>query len=150
MELCEFHDRIYGKYSGQLYVFEPTWDSFRPITSVAWDGSKFAVNDKEYKRDLFSEDYGYGSIEQKAICRRLLQETELENATEIKDPIVFWKWTGQTEAKWWKDRACIFSNPCVPRDTHSWRKYLQYLNVRAKTLRRPFSSRRVTKRLVSK
>jgi hypothetical protein len=150
MELCEFHDKIYGKYSGQLYVFEPIWDSFRPIKSVAWDGSKFSENDSLFKTDLFGDDYGYGTIEQKAICRRLMQETELENAPEIKDPIQFWKWTGQTEAKWWKDRAVVFSNQCVPRDTKSWRKYLQYLNVRAKTLRKPFSSRRVTKRLVSK
>jgi hypothetical protein len=149
MELCEFHDTIYGKFEGQLYIFEYTWDSFRPIEFVGWDGSKFSPVDRKYKLDLFSPNYGYGSLEQKALCRKLVQETELENAREIKDPIQFWKWCGNAEAKWWRDRPCVFSSGCVSRDGQSWKKYLQYLNVRAKTLRRPFRGR-VTKRLVPK
>lgn len=149
MELCEFHDTIYGKFKGQLYIFEYTWDSFRPIEFVGWDGSKFSPVDQKYKLDLFSSNYGYGSLEQKALCRKLVQETELENAHEIKDPIQFWKWCGNTEAKWWRDRPCVFSSACVSRDGQSWKKYLQYLNVRAKTLRRAFRGR-VTRRLVPK
>ena len=149
MELCEFHDRIYGKYEGQLYVLEPAWDSFRPIESVAWNGTVFEIQDSKFKKNLFDSYYGYGSLQQKALCRRLIQETELENAVTIQDPIDFWKWCGIKSAKWWHDRPCVFSSPCVSRDVQSWKRYLRYLNVRAKTLKNKVRSR-VTKRLVAK
>lgn len=149
MDLCEFHGRIYGRHQSRLYIFEPTWDSFRPIESVGWDGDTFSPVDRKYKTDLFSQNYGYGSLEEKALCRKLIQETELESAKLVEDPLQFWKWCGHSEAKWWRDRACVFNSPCVSRDLISWKKYLQYLNVRAKTLRRPLKGR-VTKRLVPK
>lgn len=149
MELCEFHDRIYGKYEGQLYVFEPTWDSFRPIEYVGWNGSTFQIEDSKFKQDLFAPYYGYGSLEQKALCRKLIQETELEDAKKIDDAVEFWKWSAVKSAKWWYDRPCVFSSPCVSRDGRAWKQYLRYLNVRAKTLRNKLKSR-VTKRLVAK
>jgi hypothetical protein len=135
METCVFHGETYGKYNSQLFIFETTWDSFRPIERVAWNGERFAPIDSKYKTDLFDEHYGYGSLEMKALCRKLTQDTEFDNAHELKDPVAFWKWTGETSAKWWKDRACVFTNDCVSRDSLGWKKYLYYLNVRAKTLR---------------
>ena len=149
MELCEFHDRIYGKYESQLYVLEPSWDSFRPIEFVAWNGTTFEIQDSKYKQNIFDSYYGYGSLQQKALCRKLIQETELENTKFVTDPIEFWKWSGVKSAKWWYDRPCVFASPCVSRDIHSWRRYLRYLNVRAKTRRNKLRSR-VTKRLVTK
>jgi len=137
MDLVEFHGSIYGKYSAKLYLFEPTWDSFRPIQKVGWNGERIAVEDSLYKKDLFSPYYGYESLVQKAECRKLIQTTELESAREIKDPIEFWKWCGQTDAKWWKDRPCVFLHSCVSKDSIDWRRYLQYTNSRAKTLRHP-------------
>lgn len=149
MELVTFHDRIYGKYNGQLFTFEPTWDSFRPITSVGWNGKQLVPIDVSYKPDLFSDVYGYGSTEMKSLCRKLTQETELEDAKEIKDPIQLWRWYGEKNLNWWRDRPCVFETPCVSRDGASWKKYLTYLEVRAKTLKqRP--RMRATKRLLPK
>jgi len=147
MEIVEFRGITYGKYQSQIYVFEPTWDSFRPITRVGWDGTKIAIDDSQYKTNLFSPFYGYSSLGQKAECRRFIQTTELENARIIQDPLEFWKWCGESEAKWWLDRPCVFLNPCVSRDHQDWKRYLKYLNTRAKTLRHPPSGR-ITKRLV--
>lgn len=144
MDLRTFHSRIYGKYENQLYVFEPTWDSFRPIEKVGWDGKQFAIVDTKYKEDLFNTIYGFESLEQKNLCRRLLDETELEHSVEVTDPITFWKWCGETEAKLFIDRPCVFANSCVEKD---WRRYLQYLNVRPRTLRH-FPTGRITKRLL--
>ena len=144
MDLRTFHTRIYGKYDQQLYVFEPTWDSFRPIEKVGWDGKQFSVVDAKYKEDLFSRTYGYESLEQKRLCRNLLDETELEHSVEITDPVTFWKWCGETEAKLFKDRPCVFANPCVEKD---WRRYLQYLQIKPRTLRH-FRTGRITKRLL--
>jgi hypothetical protein len=149
MDLITFHDRIYGKLDNQLYTFETTWDSFRPINGIGWDGKRLVPIDGEYKTDLFSPVYGYGSPDIKAECRRLTQETELSDAKEIRDPIHLWRWYGEKNVKWWRDRPCVFANQCVSRDSDSWKKYLKYLEVRAKTLRRPYHGR-ATKRLVPK
>lgn len=147
MELLSFHDRIYGKYNGQLFTFEPTWDSFRPILGVGWNG-KVMIPLDGYKANLLDPFYGYGSLEMKALCRKLTQETELD-AKEVKDPIQLWRWYGEKNMTWWRDRPCVFSNPCVQQDSVAWKKYLNYLEVRSKTLRRPFKARQ-TKRLLRK
>lgn len=148
MELITFHDRIYGKWNGKLYTFETTWDSFRPIAGVGWNGRMMLPIEK-HKTDLFNPDYGYGSIDVKAECRRLTQETELSEAKDVKDPVYLWRWYGETNVKWWRDRPCVFTSPCVSRDTESWKHYLKYLEVRAKTIRRPYHGR-ATKRLLPK
>lgn len=147
MELLSFHDRIYGKYNGQLFTFESTWDSFRPILGIGWNG-KIMVPIEGYKSNLLDPFYGYGSMEMKSLCRKLTNETELE-AKEVKDPIYIWRWYGEKNLKWWRDRPCVFTSECVQRDPIAWKKYLHYLEVRAKTLRRPFKGR-ATKRLVPK
>jgi hypothetical protein len=149
MELITFHERIYGKYNAKLFVFEPTWDSFRPISGIGWNGTKFVPMDSEYKQNIFDADYGYGSIEQRAECRKLIQETELSETNLVEDPLFVWKWYGEKNVKWWRDRPCVFLNSCVSRSSESWKEYLKYLNVRAKTLRRPYHGR-ATKRLLPK
>jgi hypothetical protein len=149
MEICSFHDRIYGKKDNQLFVFETLWDSFRPIKKVAWNGESYSILDHEYKTDLFDNNYGYGSLVMKAKCRELTQNTELEEAKEIVDPLAFWKWCGETEAKWWYDRVCVFTDSCVPKDNKSWKSYIKYLQTKPKTLRRPLKGR-MTRRLVPK
>lgn len=145
MDIISFHDRIYGKYNNQLFTFEPTWDSFRPISGIVWDGKHLVPDDKDYKLDLFDSYYGYKSSELKSLCRKLTQETELGNARDIQDPIQVWKWYGEPNIKWWKDRPCVFMDSCVDRSHDSWKLYLKYLDTRAKTLRRPFHGR-LTKR----
>ena len=149
MEICSFHDRIYGKKDKQLFVFESIWDSFRPIEKVAWNGEAYTIIDSKFKTDLFDDHYGYGSLNMKALCRELTQNTELEEAKEITDPLLFWKWCGETDAKWWFDRACVFTNSCVPKDNKSWKSYIKYLQTKPKTLRRPLKGR-MTRRLVPK
>jgi hypothetical protein len=149
MELIIFHDRIYGKLNGQLYTFETTWDSFRPISGIGWNGKIIIPIDNEYKTDLFSPFYGYGNLDMKTECRRLTQETELSESKELHDPVQVWRWYGEKNVKWWRDRPCVFTSTCMLRDTESWKKYLKYLDVRSKTLRRPYHGR-ATKRLVPK
>jgi len=138
MDLVTFHERLYGTYNGQLYTFEPTWDSFRPIVGIGWNGTQFACIDDKYKPNLFDELYGYGTLQMKAECRRLTQETELSETREMTDPIQFWRWYGEHNVKWWRDRPCVFVSACVSRDANSWKNYLKYLNTKARTLRQPF------------
>jgi hypothetical protein len=145
MDVCTFHTRTYGKLNQTLFVFEPTWDSFRPIKKVGWDGKKFST-DEPFKSNLFSPYYGFESLEQKEMCRKLAEETEL-GGREITDPTEFWKWAGLTDASWFRDRPCVFLNECSPKN---WHEYLKYTGSRAKTLRRRIPSGRVTRRLIRK
>lgn len=149
MELCEFRESIYGKYKNHLFVFETTWDSFRPISFVGWNGREFVTVDSEYKKDMFSPYYGYGSQQMKDVCKQLTQTTELGNAKVITDPVEFWKWCGQTSASWWRDRVCVFSSRCVSRTISDWKRYISFLQSKPKTLRRNIL-RHKTKRLVPK
>lgn len=149
MELLTFHDRIYGKHNKKLYVFESSWDSFRPISGVGWDGTKFIEIDSEYKKDIFASDYGFGSLLERAECRRLTQETELSETKETKDPLFLWRWYGEKNVKWWRDRPCVFASPCIVKDISAWKQFLTYTESKSKTLRKPFKGR-ATRRLVAK
>lgn len=149
MELCEFRDSIYGKYKNYLFKFETTWDSFRPISYVGWSGRDFVAVDAEYKQDIFSPFYGYGSKQMKEVCKQFTLTTELGDAIKIEDPVSFWKWCGQTRASWWRDRPCVFASRCVSRNISDWKRYLSFLQTKPNTLRRNMA-RHKTKRLVLK
>lgn len=150
MELVQFHDRIYGKYKSLLFTFEPTWDSFRPINGVGWNGKQIVPISGGYTSDIFDENYGFGSLQMKALCRQLTQETELGDAREVKDPIQLWRWYSEKNVKWWRDRPVVYSSACVDTSPASWKEYLKYLETRAKTLRHPFRGRQTRRNLVAK
>jgi hypothetical protein len=149
MELVKFRDQIYGKHLSEIFLFETLWETFRPIKGLVWDGKALITDDAEYKTDLFDENYGYGTIEKKRLCKILTETTEFSNARELVCPVEFWKWTGQQNVKWWKDRPVIFESSCMDKENSGWRNYLKYLNTRAKTLRRPIGGK-LTRRLVPK
>lgn len=140
MELVKFRDQIYGKYKTQLFVWESSWDSFRPIETIVWNGKQITVVEK-YK-DLFSPWYGFGSPEMKEACKKLTEITELSTAKEVD----IFEWLNQGE--WWRDRKCNLL-PCVSRSPQEWKKYLLYLNTKPKTLKQKFKHR-ATKRLIAK
>ena len=149
MQLCEFRDTIYGKYKRYLFKFETAWDSFRPISYVGWNGTDFVTVDSEFKKDMFSPYYGYGTPQMKAVCKQLTSTTELGNAVIFTDPVDFWKWAGQSQASWWRDRPCVFASRCIGRNVSDWKKYVSFLHSKPRTLRRNILRHR-TKRLVPK
>jgi hypothetical protein len=142
MEVCQFRGRIYGKINGALFVFEETWDSFRPIKRVYWNGKKFATDDTDFKANLFDENYGFGSSDMKDFCKKITEDTELGGA-EL-NPTDFWNWCG-TRTEWFHDRRCVLSG-CESRD---WKKFIIRSGSKPRTLRRPHGCR-VTRRLVAK
>jgi len=146
LELIEFHDRLFLKVDTQIYVFESNWDAFRPIECVGWNGVEYEIVDSKYKKDLFSEWYGYESFEQKQQCKLLLDKVEFGSPKRNLGPIDFWKFC-KTPTVFWKDRFVVFTSSCVPRHLGAWKKYLRYLDVRARTLRKPLQSQ--TRRLVN-
>jgi hypothetical protein len=71
MDLRIFQDRIYGRYENQLFVFEPSWDTFRPIEHVAWDGDRYVILDQSFKQDLFDPNYGFGSLTNESTLQKV-------------------------------------------------------------------------------
>ena len=148
MELCQFRERIYGKYKNRLFVFESSWGSFRPIQFVGWDGHELREVDDQFKQDIFSRYYGYGTLNMKRLCDHFTKHVELEEHTPISDVVLFWKWCGLQTATWWRDRPCVFTSQCVSRSTDDWKRYVHYLHSKPKTLRQNLTHR-LTKRVKS-
>lgn len=142
MEVCQFRGRTYGKLNTALFVFEETWDTFRPISRVCWNGNKFVIDDSVYKTNLFDPCYGFGNAETKRYCKKLTENTELEG--KEFNPTDFWNWCG-TPTEWFQDRPCVLSR-CASKD---WKKYIQYTASRPRTLRHAPGAR-VTRRLLRK
>lgn len=113
--LYELHDKLILQYRGWLFVWEPAWEEFRPIQSIAWDGTTFQLQDDLYCSDPTSSFYGYGSERMKRLCELLRDKHDLEPIRVITIP-------GGTE--WFRDRFVTLT-PCAPRDAASWRRMVQ-------------------------
>jgi hypothetical protein len=144
METCIFRDSKYAKFNGYLFIYDGTWGSFRPITKVGWNGKQFVADDSEFKKDIFSPYYGFGSPEMKQLCLKITEETQSE--ININDPVVFWRWYGDSSVKWFKDRPAVFVKTCSNLD---WKTYLEYLGTKNRTLRHAPRGR-MTRRLLRK
>ena len=83
MELRKYKDSIYGKKGSQLFYWESTWDSWRPIEKIVWNGSELVPYYKKYTTNLFDSLYGYGTPEMKLECKTLSETVELEHAKEM-------------------------------------------------------------------
>lgn len=143
MEVRIFRDQKYGKIKNYLFIYDRTWGSFRPISKVGWNGSVFVADDSEFKKDLFSPYYGFGSLEMKTLCKTFSEETEGDTIT---DPVIFWRWCSTSDVKWFKDRPAVFVETCCNLD---WKTYLTYIGSKHRTLRHPPRGR-MTRRLVRK
>ena len=106
----EFQNHIFIKQHQQGFIWESAWDSFRPIKSFAWNGTRYEIDDQSYCQNPLDPNYGYGSPDMKAYCKKLGLPTQLVQGI----PSI-----GQTE--WWFDRDIVLT-PCCPRDKSSWRR----------------------------
>jgi len=116
MSLYRLGEQTFLDYKSSWFVWESAWDSWRPIEGVSWDGTRFRINDRVYTSDLFSELYGYGTPQMKAVCEALTATygQARRSATVVNSLSI-----GPTE--WWKDRFVCLS-PCAPRTNESWKR----------------------------
>lgn len=142
MELVRFRDNIYGRFEGKLFLWEPTWDSFRPCLGYLWNGNGFIH--QFVCTDIWHPFYGYGSSEMMRLCKKLLEETELGNAKDIQNLEQFWEWC-RTQTEWFRDRRCAFTS-CASKDILSWKRLVSGTHSKPKTLRHHKHSR-ATKRM---
>jgi hypothetical protein len=133
--MFRFQDRVFLQRDAQWYVWEPTWDSMRPIDGFAWTGRRYEIQDTSFTTDPFSETFGYGSLKQTAhaLSDECLDHVESAPAVPfacIGTPV----WAG--------DRFLVTTAP----DT--WRAHHAAFNLRRRTLRSAPRGKRVTKRVL--
>lgn len=145
MEVIVFKEHKYAKIQNLIFIYDGVWGSLRPFEKVGWNGKQFVLEDSEFKKDIFSPVYGYGSAEMKLLCKKLTDEFDVQIENTINDPVDFWKWCG-TPTTWFKDRPAVFANKCTNLD---WQSYIKYLGSKHRTLRRPLKGR-MTRRLLRK
>lgn len=116
MALYRYQDTIYLIYKQLPFLWDSDWEMFRPVTSFAWDGTTFVIDDRMYCKDPTSPFYGFGSAAMKEACDLLTRTygPKLSQAVSVRAPVI-----GPSE--WWIDRM-ISLTPCAPRDRLSWRR----------------------------
>lgn len=116
MEFIRFQDKIFLQKGSQWFLWESAWDMFRPICAVAWDGSRFTIDDEIYCKDLFDEYYGFGSPEMYRICEKLTDEFEqkLDEAKPVHNICI------GRNPEWFRDSPQVLT-VCAPRTIESWK-----------------------------
>jgi hypothetical protein len=132
--LYEFRDKVFLEYKQYWFVWEPAWESFRPIRGVAWDGKAFQVEDSVFCADPTSELYGYGSSQMNQLCELLKDKF---NGTPVKVS------TLPIGNEWFRDRFVTLS-PCAPRDIHAWKRMVQN---KPRTCRKAPRGKKLTRRI---
>jgi hypothetical protein len=133
MDLRKFKESYFTKSDGQLFIFDESWDSFRPLNNLAWNGSELVIDDQGFKKSIFKDDYGFGNFKQ--LCHNLNKSCDIDSAKSIDSTTEFWKWVGNP-TEWFFDRPCVFLYKCSNRNKESWLKFVGKIGSRIKTLRR--------------
>jgi len=138
MSLYKYQNLTLLDYKSNWFLWESSWRGFRPITAIAWDGTKFFLDDRAYCSDPSNPLYGYGSVQMKQVCDLLSRtyESKLDGAHVMKTPAI-----GRTE--WFHDRMVSFT-PCADKDMASWKRLAK---GRHDTLRRALRNK-LTRRVL--
>lgn len=136
--LIRFRGHIFGQDGSQWYVWEPRWDSMRPIDGYSWDGRRYVMQDSAYLGDPFAPNFGFGSRMEDAVRVTQKWADQLDSVPESKDAVI-----GNAPV-WWKDGWVSLTNMEVSPST--WKQRHQYLKTRPRTCRNPPRGKRSTKR----
>jgi len=115
MSLVKVGDMVLLRLKTAWFLWEPAWESWRPVTAVAWDGTGLTLDDRAYCADPLDPLYGYGSAKMKQLCDILTQTYTASEAKPGPLPAV-----GRQE--WFYDRFLSLT-PCAPRDKASWKRF---------------------------
>jgi hypothetical protein len=114
MSVLKVGETIYLQVKSAWFVWESAWDSYRPVTSVAWDGTRVVTDDRAYCADPTDPLYGYGSTKMQELCTLLTKTYPPTLARPSLLPAI-------GEPTWLYDRFVTLT-PCAPRDKASWKR----------------------------
>lgn len=115
MSLVRVGDAVYLQVKSAWFLWESAWDSWRPVTSVAWDGERVLLDDRAYCADPTDPEYGYGGPQMREVCAILTKTYSPATAKPGLLPAI-----GPQE--WFYDRFLSLT-PCAPRDKASWKRF---------------------------
>ncbi len=115
MSLIKVGDTVLLQIRALWFLWEPAWETFRPITSLAWDGTALVLNDRAYCADPLDPEYGFGTAKMRDVCRRL---TDAYDPTEAEPGLL----PAVGPQEWFYDRYLSLT-PCAPRDRASWKRF---------------------------
>lgn len=115
MSLIKVGDTVLLQFKTVWFLWEPAWERFRPITSLAWDGQTLVLNDRAYCADPLDPHYGYGTAKMREVSDLLTKTYRPSKAETSTLPAV-----GPQE--WFYDRFLSLT-PCAPRDRASWKRF---------------------------
>jgi hypothetical protein len=115
MSLVTFHDHVFLQYKHLWFVWESSWETFRPIETIQWTGSCFETRDS-YSTDPTDPLYGFGSESMKKVCDLLKTNysSQMKDAKPVRDLLI-------GTPTWFRDRRIVLS-PCASTDTASWKR----------------------------
>ena len=134
--MFRFKERVFLK-KGEWFVWEPSWDMFRPISAFSWDGKSYVIDDSQYTKDPFSDLFGFGTPEMKDICIKLTDDNlqNIENAPHVVEACI-------GTPIWARDRFVVMEPESIP----TWRTHLRSIGCRARTCRSQPRGKKFTKR----
>lgn len=135
MSVVEFGDFTFLNYKNFWFLWEPSWDKWRPIDGFQWNGTTFVVQDGRYCSDPLDPHYGFGSAQMMKVCELLEFKRTEGQPKEIDSPAI-----GDTV--WFRDRF-VSLTPCAPKDLGSWKRLVR---GKPRTCRRPPPGKKLTKR----
>ena len=115
MSVLKVGETVYLDVKSSWFIWESAWDSYRPVTSVAWDGTRVVTDDRAYCADPTDPLYGYGSVKMQELCTLLTKTYPPSLARPSSLPAI-----GPPE--WLYDRFLCLT-PCAPRDRASWKRF---------------------------
>jgi hypothetical protein len=135
--MLRFQDRVFYKHGQQWFVWEPAWESMRPIRSMSWNGSKYSIHDEEYTDDPFSESFGFGDL--KSVSDELTEKLQdkIDEAISVQLPLI-------GEPIWMRDRWVV----CDASAVSAWRQHHSCIQIRTRTCKKCPRGQRFTKRVV--
>lgn len=134
MSVTEFGDYLFLEYKRYWFVWEPSWESWRPIDGLQWNGTTFVLTDGAYCKDPMDPHYGFGSPQMQTLCG-LLDVTRSNPAKAVDCPAI-------GETTWFRDRF-VSLTPCAPTDMTSWKRLVK---GKPRTCRGPPPGKNRTKR----
>jgi len=133
--MISFQDRVYTHSKKGLLVWEPSWQTFRPLESVVWNPVHSQIEPffGVYIQDIFDVEYGFRTSELHDYCVEFTDENvhDLDGASPINIE-EFWRWLDKP-LLWIGDRSIVL-HPCA--SSVDRKKYLSTHNLRSRTCKR--------------
>lgn len=131
-----FQDKVYAISQQGLLLWEPSWETFRPVKDIVWNPVHNQLEPYYgiYTHDIFDVNYGFGTSEMHEFCIEFTDEHAFDvgGAETIENIQDFWRWY-KAKLIWVGDRSMIV-HPCSKKP--EVKKYVARFNLRSKTFRR--------------